>query len=158
MHQESEYNPTRDILDGNDTVTLEDLISGFGKKSEYSKVRKRINQMERKSKPVYAPLPKPDKDRLERRVAYDKLKKDMTTMEPVVKRNREAATLYFDSDTNLGFSTIEAYATEFKPETDFEKKMASIVHGDMIKEAHSKDGSRLLELNKVHCTCFSPLF
>ncbi|CAM8897049.1 unnamed protein product [Rhodiola kirilowii] len=149
VHPESEYNPTRDILEGDAAVTLEDLIGGFGNKSEYSKVRNRIKEMEKKSVSVHAPLPKPDKDKLERKVAYEHLKKEITKMESVVKRNREASTLYFDDNTNLGFSTVGAITCGFKPQSEFEKKMASIVHDARLDEAHRKDGSRLLELNKV---------
>uniref|UniRef100_A0A7N0TJL1 Uncharacterized protein n=1 Tax=Kalanchoe fedtschenkoi TaxID=63787 RepID=A0A7N0TJL1_KALFE len=150
VHPESEYNATRDILEGGGAITIEDLIDGFREKpDEYSKVRKRIEQMEKKPVSVHAPLPKPDKDKLERKVAYEQLKKDITKMEPVVKRNREAPTLYFDDNTNLGFSTVGAIASAFKLRTEFELQMASLVHDDRILEAHMKDGFRLLELNKV---------
>ncbi|KAI5311138.1 hypothetical protein L3X38_045605 [Prunus dulcis] len=50
---------------------------------------------------------------------------------------------------DLGFSTVGAIASEFEPRTEFEKKIASLVYDDQVMEAHQKDGSRLLELNKV---------
>ncbi|XP_034229675.1 U3 small nucleolar RNA-associated protein 14-like, partial [Prunus dulcis] len=45
--------------------------------------------------------------------------------------------------------TVGAIASEFEPRTEFEKKIASLVYDDQVMEAHQKDGSRLLELNKV---------
>lgn len=105
--------------------------------------------MEKKSIPVHAPLPKTDQERLERKAAYEQSKKDITKWEPVVKRNREASTLYFDEDVDLGFSTIGAIASGFKPRTELEKKIASVVNRDDVVEAYKKDGARLLELNKV---------
>ncbi|KAL9273035.1 U3 small nucleolar RNA-associated protein 14-like protein [Drosera capensis] len=72
----------------------------------------------------------------------------MTKWEGVVKRNREAPTVFFDENTDVGFSTVGAIASEFKPRTDFEKAIASLLKDSEVVEAH-KDGARLLELNKV---------
>ena len=49
----------------------------------------------------------------------------------------------------MGFSTVGSIASEFKPRSVFEKKIASLVNDNDIIEAHRKDGARLLELNKV---------
>lgn len=105
--------------------------------------------MEKKSTPIQAPLPKVDREKVERKVAYEQSKKDITKWEPLVKKNREAPTLYFDEDINLGYSTVGAIASEFEPRSEFEKKIASLVNDNGVVEAHSKDGARLLELNKV---------
>ncbi|XP_009609520.1 uncharacterized protein [Nicotiana tomentosiformis] len=148
-YPESEYNPSRDILDGDGRISVQDLLGPLQGKSGYSKVRKSMSRMEKKSIPMHAPLPKPDQQRLERKVAYDFSKKDVTKWEPHVKRNREATTIYFDEDRDVGFSTVGAIAAEFEPRTDFEKEIASLVNDNEIVEAHKKDGARLLELNKI---------
>ena len=98
---------------------------------------------------IQAPLPKPDQDKTERKAAYGQTSKDITKWAPMVKRNREAPTLYFDENIDLGFSTVGAIASEFEPRTDFEKKIASLVNDNEVAEAHKNDGARLLELNKV---------
>ena len=108
-----------------------------------------MHRMEKKSTPILAPLPKADREKLERKVTYEQSKKDITKWEPLVKRNREAPTLYFDEDIDLGFSTVGAIASEFEPRTEFEKKIAALVNDNEVVEAHKKDGARLLELNKV---------
>ncbi|KAK9281752.1 hypothetical protein L1049_004657 [Liquidambar formosana] len=148
-YPESEYNPSRDVLDGDGQISIQDLLDPLQGKSGFSKLRKRTQQMERKSISVLAPLPKPDREKLERKVAYEQSKKDITKWEPLVKKNREAPTIYFDEDVDLGFSTVGAIASEFEPRTDLEKKIAALVHNDELVEAHRKDGSRLLELNKI---------
>lgn len=148
-YPESEYNPSSDILDGNGLISINDLLDPLHGKSGFSKLRKDLLRMEKKSVPTLAPLPKTDKERVERRAAYEQSKKDITRWEPLVKRNREAPTLYFDDDVNLGFSTIGAIASEFKPRTDFEKRMNSLVNQNDVVEAHKNDGARLLELNKI---------
>ncbi|XP_002523095.2 uncharacterized protein C57A7.06 [Ricinus communis] len=148
-YPESEYNPSRDVLDGDGRISIEDLLESLHGTSEYSQLRKRTHQMEKKSAPLHAPLPKGVRDKLGRQEAYQLAKKDITKWEPLVKRNREAPTIIFDRDIDLGFSTVGAIASEFEPRTEFEKKMASLVYDDKVMEAHKEDGARLLELNKI---------
>ncbi|KAK4349078.1 hypothetical protein RND71_031833 [Anisodus tanguticus] len=148
-YSESEYNPSRDILDGDGRISIQDLLDPLHGKSDYSKLRKSMSRMEKKSMPIHAPLAKPDQERLDRKAAYDFMQKDVTKWEPSVKRNREAPTIYFDEDKDVGFSTVGAITAEFEPRTDFEKKIASLVNDHEVVEAHRKDGARLLELNKI---------
>lgn len=148
-YPESEYNPSSDILDGKGLISIQDLVEPLHGKSGFSKLRKDLRRMENKSAPIIAPFPKADQERLERKAAYEQSKKDITKWDPLVKKNREAPTLYFDEEMDLGFSTIGAIASEFEPRTDFEKKIASLVSHNEVVEAHKKDGARLLELNEV---------
>lgn len=148
-YSESEYNPSREILDGDGQISIQDLLDPLHGKSDHSKLRKSMSQMEKKSMPIHAPLPKPDQERLERHAAYGIIQKDVTKWEPHVKRNREAPTIYFGKGKDMGVSTVGAIAAEFEPRSDFEKKIASLFNDHGIVEAHRKDGARLLELNKV---------
>ncbi|XP_055812363.1 uncharacterized protein LOC129882196 [Solanum dulcamara] len=148
-YSESEYNPSRDILDGDGHISIQDLLDPLHGKSDHAKLRKSMSRMEKKSMPIHAPLPKPDRERLERDAAYGFIRKDVTKWEPHVKRNREAPTIYFGKDKDVGFSTVGAMAAEFEPRSDFEKKIASLFNNHEVVEAHSKDGARLLELNKI---------
>ena len=95
---------------------------------------------------------------MERGAAYDLTKKDITKWEHLVKRNREAPTLYFDQGNDMGLPTVGTMASEFKPRSDFEKAIASILDNKEISEAYKNDGAKLLELNKVaavlHCIGF----
>ncbi|KAM7255097.1 hypothetical protein ACFE04_020338 [Oxalis oulophora] len=145
---ESQYNPSRDILDGTGRLSVEDFLDGIPG-ADGSNLRKAVDKMETKSKHIYAPLPKSEREKIERKVANEHLKKDVSKWLPLVSRNREAPTLYFDQDRDTGFSTVGAIASEFQPRTDFEKKMASLHYDDNIVEAHKEDGARLLELNKI---------
>ncbi|XP_031256151.1 U3 small nucleolar RNA-associated protein 14 homolog A [Pistacia vera] len=148
-YTESEFNPSRDVLDGNSQITIEDLLEPLQGKAGYSKLRKRMHQMDKKSVSIQAPLPKVEREKLERKAVYEHSKKDITKWEPLVKMNREAPTIIFEEDTNLGFSTVGAIASGFEPRTEFEKKMASLVNDEKVVEAHKEDGARLLEMNKV---------
>lgn len=147
-YPESEYNPSRDVLDGDGRIRMEDLLGPLQDKPGFSKLRKRMDSL-KKSEVIEAPLPQAVREKVERGTAYKISRKEITKWEPIVKRNREAPTIYFDENTDLGFSTVGAIASEFEPRTEFEKKMASLIYHDNVTEAHRKDGSRLLELNKV---------
>ncbi|XP_044508878.1 U3 small nucleolar RNA-associated protein 14-like [Mangifera indica] len=148
-YPESEFNPSRDVLEGSGQITIEDLLEPLQGKAGYSKLRKRMHQMDKKSVAIQAPLPKVEQDKLERKAVYEYSKKDITKWEPLVKMNREAPTIIFDEDTNIGFSTVGAIASGFEPRTEFEKKMATLVNDEKVAEAHKEDGARLLEMNKI---------
>ncbi|KAL1542801.1 U3 small nucleolar RNA-associated protein 14 A [Salvia divinorum] len=148
-YPECEFNPTGDILDGNGRISIHDLLDPLHGKSGFSKLRKDLHRMGKKTVPTLAPVARTDQERIERKAAYEQSKKDITKWEPLVKRNREAPTLFFDEDKELGYSTIGAIASEFTPRTDFEKKMASLVNQSEVVDAHKRDGARLLELNEV---------
>ncbi|CAA0809862.1 U3 ribonucleoprotein (Utp) family protein [Striga hermonthica] len=148
-YPESEYNPSSDVLDGDGRISIQDLLDPLNGKSGFSKLRKSLNRMEKKSVPTLTQLAKPDQERLERKAAYELSKKDITKWEPLVKRNREAPTLYFDEKVNMGYSTIGQIASEFEPRTDFEKKIMSLVNQKEVVDAYRNDGAKLLELNKI---------
>lgn len=133
----------------NGKLSISDLLDPLQGKAGYGKLKKRLHGLEKKPMTVQVPLPKVEKERLERKVAYEHTKKDITKWEPLVKRNREAPTLYFQEDVDVGVPTVGAIASEFEPRTEFEKKMAALVRDPEVAEAHWKDGAKLLELNKV---------
>ncbi|OAY80691.1 U3 small nucleolar RNA-associated protein 14 [Ananas comosus] len=135
--------------DGDQRISIHDLLDSIRGKTGYSELRKRVEQQESKPMAVQVPLPKVEREKLERKFAYEHAKKDITKWEPLVKRNREAPTLLFEQDVDLGFSTVGAIASQFEPRTEFERKMAKLVRDPEMVEAYNKDGARLLELNEV---------
>ncbi|KAI4301423.1 hypothetical protein L6164_034703 [Bauhinia variegata] len=149
LYPESEYNPSRDIVDGDGRISIEDLLNPLREKSGYSELRRRLQQIEKKYGTIHAPLPKADQARLERKAASEWSNKDITKWEPIIKRNRETPSVNFDQKVDLEFTTVGAIASEFEPRTEFERKIAALIHDDKLMEAHKKDGSRLLELNEV---------
>ncbi|XP_062215639.1 uncharacterized protein C57A7.06 [Phragmites australis] len=134
---------------GDGPVTINDLLDNIQGKSGYSKIRKRLQQQEKKQMVVPAPLPKVERDKLDRKVTYKLSSAEVTRWEGLVTRNRQAPTLYFENDVNLGVNTVGAIASDFKPRTKFEKAMAEIVYSREMMEAHKNDGAKILELNKI---------
>lgn len=149
LYPESEYNPSRDVVDGDGRISIEDLLNPLREKPGYGKLRKRNQQIEKNARTIHAPLSKAVQAKVERKAAYEISKKDVTKWQHIIQRNREAPTIFFDENVDLGFSTVGAIASEFEPRTEFEKKIAALVHDDKVMEAHKKDGSKLLEMNEV---------
>ncbi|XP_010522794.1 PREDICTED: uncharacterized protein C57A7.06 [Tarenaya hassleriana] len=149
VYPESEFNPTRDVLEGDGRITIEDLLEPLQGNSAFSEIRKRISGMKKDSISLSAPLPKPERERLERKAVKELVAKEFNKWVPLVKKNREAPTVYFNQDVDVGISTVGAIASEFEPRTEFEKKMASVLHDDKVLEAHKEDGALLLEMNEM---------
>lgn len=148
-YPESEYNPSRDVLDGDGHITVDDLLNPLHGKPGFSKIRKDVQRMDRKSVSIQPPLPKPQQEKVDRRSTFVYSKKKLSEYEALVKKNREAPTVYFNEDIDVGYSTVGAIASDFRPRTEFEKKMDSLINAKELSEAHKGDGARLLELNKI---------
>ena len=60
--------------------------------------------------------------RLERKAAYEATKEDVTKWQPIVKANREVATLDFPSrrDAAPRKTSVQAVLSDFTPETELE--------------------------------------
>ncbi|CAH2071981.1 unnamed protein product [Thlaspi arvense] len=150
-YPESEFNPTRDVLEGKDSVTFEELLAPLEGKPGYNELRKSFSRMRKNTQSVvHAPLPKPERERLDRKSVRGQVDKEFDKWVPLVKRNREAPTVYFDKDVNLGYSTVGAIASEFKPRTKFEMNMASVLGGNEVLEAHRNDGVSMEDHIKDH--------
>lgn len=116
----------------------------------YSQLRDMIFRMRKDTQSlVHAPLTKQEREKLERNVVKELVDKVFNNWVPLVKRNREAPTVYFNQDVNVGYSTVGAIASQFQPRTGFEMKMASLLDDNEIWEAHKEDGARLLEFNEA---------
>ncbi|KAJ3683697.1 hypothetical protein LUZ60_013924 [Juncus effusus] len=130
-------------------VSVHDLLAQLQGKSGYSNLRKRVGQLEKKPLTIQPPLPKSEQDKIQRKVSDKLARKEITKWENLVKRNREAPTLYFEQDLNMRNSTVGSIANDFVPRTDFEKKIAELARDKDVVDAYQNDGAKLLELNKV---------
>jgi U3 small nucleolar RNA-associated protein 14 len=91
-YPESEFNlnPSSEDVKG---ITVEDLMTPLQDTAGFGTVRKRMEQLQKRSAPVEAPLPKIIQDRVNRKAAYEKTSDEITQWQPLVKTNREARTL-----------------------------------------------------------------
>lgn len=145
LYPESESDPSCEVVAGDGHITIEDLLNP--NLVNHDKLKMRIQSIEKNARTMHTPLPEADQTKVERKVAYDISKKHVTKYQPLIQRNREATTMYFDEKVDIGFSTIGAIASEITPRTKFELEVAALVHNNNFVEAHKIDG--LIEMNKV---------
>ncbi|KAH0898414.1 hypothetical protein HID58_047982 [Brassica napus] len=150
-YPEGEFNPTRDVLEGKNVLTEEDFLAPLEGTPGYQKTSKQIARMRKDTKHVvHAPLPKPQRERLERKAVIGLVDEEFSKWVHLVKKNREAPTVYFNQDVDLGYSTVGAIASEFQPRTDFEKKMASVLNDSEVSmEDHIKDRNHIAKMRSL---------
>ncbi|KAL4441441.1 hypothetical protein ABPG77_001945 [Micractinium sp. CCAP 211/92] len=127
-YPESAYNLPASAAGGE--LTVADLIAGLGEsKSKLGAARKALEKLEKKAAPVAAPLPGPIRQRQERKAGYEESKKEADKWLPIVKANREAATIRFTADKSAvpRVTTTAALAAQHRPETDMEAEVAALL-------------------------------
>lgn len=77
---------------------------------------------------LQAALPKVIRERQERKAAYDASKKQASQWTPLVKANREAATLRLKSDVDVPrVATAAGLASRHEPVSEFEQEVAQLL-------------------------------
>ncbi|KAJ0265081.1 hypothetical protein HA466_0014380 [Hirschfeldia incana] len=152
-YPEGEFNPTRDVLKGKNILIEEDFLAPLKGIPGYHKISRQISRMRKDTKHVvHAPLPKPERERLERKAVKGLVDEEFSKWVHLVKKNREAPTLYFiNQDVNLGGnSTVGAIASEFRPRTEFEMRMASVLNDHEVSmEDHVKDHNNTARMRSL---------
>ncbi|GBC07953.1 hypothetical protein RclHR1_07800006 [Rhizophagus clarus] len=141
-YKESEYNlATRESSNIRKKIDLSDLIGSIQEETGFSGLKQKLASLESGGnkgtykEPLPAPLPLRIQERLNRRAAYEKTKKDITKWEPIVKQNREAEHLKFPINAPLPHrQTNNVLVATFQPSTEFEKEVNSILAENGVKE------------------------
>ncbi|KAL3678692.1 hypothetical protein R1sor_021648 [Riccia sorocarpa] len=146
-YPESEFN-LNPGADGSAPITVEDLINPLHDATGFGALRKRMQELRKKSAPVKAPLHKVVQERINRQAGYRQTNKDVSTWVPIVKRNREAPTLVLNKREDAPPMTTATLASTFKPTTDFEKEITQLLNKSRLAETKVEEAENL-ELNKL---------
>ncbi|KAL0846186.1 hypothetical protein Bca101_019432 [Brassica carinata] len=141
-YPEGEFNPTLDVLEGKNILTEEDFLAPLEGKPGYHKTIRQISRMRKDTynSVLHPPLPKPERERLERKAVKGLVDEQFSKWVHLVKKNREAPAVYFNQDVNLGNSTVGAIASEFQPRSEFEMRMAYVLNDSEVSmEYHIKN-------------------
>ncbi|RIA97330.1 small-subunit processome [Glomus cerebriforme] len=141
-YEESEYNlATRESSNIRKKIDLHDLIGSIQEETGFSGLKQKLASLESGGnkgtykEPLSAPLPPRIQDRLNRQAAYEKVNKDITKWEPIVKQNREAEHLKFPMNAPLPHKqTNNVLASMFQPVTELEKEIDSMLVESGVKE------------------------
>lgn len=132
---------------------MRDLVSAINDDVGFGGLKKQLVQLEKPSKIVKkevlsAPLPKREQDRLERQVAYETTKKEVSKWTNIVKKNREADHLVFNNNEQKPTKTNASLTTEFKPENSLESEISKLMEEAGVTEKKEEKFEEL-ELNKI---------
>eukprot|EP00897_Mesotaenium_endlicherianum_P003509 jgi/Mesen1/3186/ME000184S02248 len=112
---------------GEGQLSIEELMGSLQGSAGMGALRKRMEQLQKRGGPVQAPLPKIIKERLERKAGYEKTSEDVTKWQPLVKKNREAATLFLDQRPQVPGLSTAAMAAKFAPASEMEVEIARLL-------------------------------
>lgn len=92
-------------------------------------------------------MPKRIKDRQDRKAAYEETAKQVTKWTPLVKANREAATLRLGADNDIArVTTAAGIASKHEVATDFEREVAELLKAAGHADVQALAQVRLLVL------------
>ncbi|KAK8808903.1 hypothetical protein WA538_002198 [Blastocystis sp. DL] len=113
-------------------LSMEDLMGQLGNTSEYNELKKKVSKIEKSKTKVSAALPKAQREKIERKVAYEDSKHDISLWNGIVFKNREKTELTFeDAAPDKLRLTATDLATKFQPTTDMEKEI-DVVRAETI--------------------------
>ncbi|XP_052088938.1 U3 small nucleolar RNA-associated protein 14 homolog A-like isoform X1 [Mytilus californianus] len=95
-----------------------------------SKIKRQLKSVEDSKQVVSVPLPRHQKEKLERSVAYGQTKEVVDKWDSIVQKNRKAEQLRFPLERPvLKLHTVEQQAKVIKPRTSLEVEVASLLKG-----------------------------
>ena len=131
---------------------MDELASGLGGGAAAGALRAKLRRLETgpRAAPLAAPLAAPARARLERGAAYDAAKEHVTRWQPLVKANREAATLSFPAPRDAApraADTTAALVAAFTPEKELERQVAALLDAGGAASAAAVRQAEALALN-----------
>ncbi|KAK8943228.1 hypothetical protein KSP39_PZI009620 [Platanthera zijinensis] len=87
---------------------------------------------------IQAPLPEMEKEKLERKVDYEQLKKDITKWEPLVKRNREAVSIEDVRDQQNYLAKMRSHLFHHEMKAKHIKNIRSKTYSRILKKKRQK--------------------
>ncbi|XP_065310457.2 U3 small nucleolar RNA-associated protein 14 homolog A-like [Dermacentor albipictus] len=109
-------------------VAVHQLLMGLKKTDAHRQIKKKVRSIVRNAKVLAEPLPRPQLQRAQRQVAYEKVGEEVSVWEPVVKQNRVAEQLRFPlKQPDMRMASAGKFAERLKPKTDLEKEINKIL-------------------------------
>eukprot|EP00124_Ichthyophonus_hoferi_P002437 Ihof_evm5s166 gene=Ihof_evmTU5s166 len=140
-YTESEYNLGlgKEIEGGPDKLRLEDLMGSLKETTGFGNLKKQLEVLQ-KGQSMPLPMSKPARERLDRSVAYEETKEDITKWLPFVKRNREAEHISFPlNESKPSVETNSSLTDKFKPATELEKAVSSLLEASKLEEGNDME-------------------
>lgn len=132
-------------------LTANDLLSSLRSNSGVEKLKRRVERIENEAKAAKAPAARIVRKRAERQLGYVQAKQNATDWTALVKKNREAEHITFESDmpSRVPVTTADM-VDKFAPSTDMEKQINELLTSSGMDESSLRDTEeRELALNTL---------
>ncbi|XP_077488446.1 uncharacterized protein LOC144099183 isoform X2 [Amblyomma americanum] len=122
-------------------VAVHQLLAGLKKTSKHRQIKKQVRSIVRNAKVLPKPLPRPELQRAQRQVAYDKVSEEVSVWEPVVNDNRMAEQLRFPlKQADMRMECAQKFVERMKPRTELEREINKILK---VSENVARPGAEL---------------
>ena len=135
------------------TLSMADIVASLTDPSLQAFRKSLATRQTKKSKTqkFAPPLPRPVKDKLERKAAYEEAKTEITKWQPVVKANREAGHLHFPINQHAKSSkhSTATLAGTFEPSAPLEKTIDALLRESGLRSEKEITSFEDLALKRV---------
>ncbi|KAK9507582.1 hypothetical protein O3M35_007407 [Rhynocoris fuscipes] len=147
--QISEFNLTNNGEHSKKLVHVKELVKSLNARATHHEIRKKVQSLQRKSKPLPKPMEKIFADRIRRKIGYSNLTKQLTRWEAIVERNRASDQLKFPLQdyTKVKVKESNDFLKTFKEPTDLEKEVAAILQKSEIAQEEKEKEEELFPLS-----------
>ncbi|CAN7981966.1 unnamed protein product [Ixodes pacificus] len=109
-------------------VPVHQLLMNLKQTEKHRQLRRQVRAISRNAKVLPTPLPKPQQQRVERQVAYDKVEGEVSRWDPVVKKNRLAEQICFPlQQPDMRMVPAEQFVKKFQPKTSLEAEINKLL-------------------------------
>ncbi|XP_060077158.1 U3 small nucleolar RNA-associated protein 14 homolog A-like [Ylistrum balloti] len=120
-------------------VRLYELVGSLKDTTSHGELKKHLRTIDKRSKVVSVPLPKHERGKIERSVAYEKTSEELKKWDPVVNENRSAEQIVFPlNQPSLKLHTASKFAG-IKPRTPLEMEVAALLQGSQNVPTRNKE-------------------
>lgn len=111
-------------------VAVHQLLMGLKQTEKHRQLRRQVRAISRNAKVLPTPLPKPQQERVQRLVAYNKVEGEVSRWDPVVKKNRTAEQICFPlQQPDMRMLPAEEFVKKFQPKTSLEAEINKLLAG-----------------------------
>ncbi|XP_052808908.1 U3 small nucleolar RNA-associated protein 14 homolog A-like isoform X1 [Mya arenaria] len=128
-NQISEFNFTSS-KDDSSKVRLHELVGSLKETGSHDNLKKQLSTVQRHNKTVATPLPRHEKEKINRTAAYEATTQEVSKWDPLVRENRKADQLYFPlQKQDFSVVTTDQLVKRFQPRTPLEMQVAALLRG-----------------------------
>lgn len=123
----SEFN----LAEGKGKVKLHELVASLKQTPSHSAIKKQLSSTIRRRKVLPVPLNTEEAQKISRKIAYDKISREVSRWNSVVKANREADQLIFPLQRpDISIRPASEYVKKFQPKTPMEIEISKLLNAN----------------------------